>query len=83
MKLQSAVWIILLKKFLTLTFFERQMTFIKNFLKTSRPKTFSHLRFEFGKKVTASFSGSHLRKCMWLQVHVITARGGEYYAIEI
>ena len=44
--------------------FERQMTFSKNLVKTFRPKTFGHPRFEFDKKVTASFNGSYLCMCV-------------------
>ena len=48
------------KKCWTLTLiFERQTTFSKNLVKTFRPKTFGHSRFEFDKKATASFNGSY------------------------
>ena len=39
--------------------FESQTTFTKNLIKTFRPKTFGHPRFEFVKKATASFNGSY------------------------
>ena len=40
--------------------FERQTTFSKNLIKTFRPNSFGHPRFEFDKKETPSFKGSYL-----------------------
>ena len=56
--------------------FESQTTSTKNLIKTFRPKTVGHPRFEFVKKATASFNGSYLCMC------VISARGEEHYASE-
>ena len=65
---------LLLYEILGTDFFEHQTTFSKNVIKTFRPKTFDHPRFEFDKKATDSSTVHQLRICVTTSTRDLCAR---------